>query len=248
MSYGLLSPNEVADRRQALNDEAFFSILKAFQAQGASLPLALGMKLRKELNISAQQQKLWHDELKHAHMSGHLYQSQLSRTVSAPYGEMPVMPAQPAAGGRGRKGSQQQPSLAQQQTQQAYLQQQQALLQQQQQRMQQAAYAQQQPYTQQPQQQQQPQRQQQAAEAIEELDGVMIGYKVNYYWSQNRVWQEGVITRYIPPNICITFHMGSQMQTDEWIKWEQSPHLQMKDDRVDMTVIQQYRASKGLYP
>jgi hypothetical protein len=39
-----------------------------------SLPLALGMKLRKELNISPQQQKLWHDELKHAHMSGLLYQ------------------------------------------------------------------------------------------------------------------------------------------------------------------------------
>ncbi|GFH12392.1 hypothetical protein HaLaN_08069 [Haematococcus lacustris] len=64
-----LSPQEVTQQRQALNDEAYFAVLKALLAANNG-QLLLTRKLRRELGISDEQHKVWHDELRAAMQAG----------------------------------------------------------------------------------------------------------------------------------------------------------------------------------
>ncbi|KAF5830690.1 hypothetical protein DUNSADRAFT_14176 [Dunaliella salina] len=58
-----LDPASVAQRRQKLNEEAYFSVLSSFVASGQS-QIALLARLRKEVNISSEQHKAWVEELR----------------------------------------------------------------------------------------------------------------------------------------------------------------------------------------
>jgi hypothetical protein len=67
----LLADMDVAERRQALNEAAYFDVLRAFLNRGTSA-LALAGRLRKELNISNAQHKSWYEELRGAMGRGQL--------------------------------------------------------------------------------------------------------------------------------------------------------------------------------
>ncbi|KAJ9512457.1 hypothetical protein V8C86DRAFT_3132463 [Haematococcus lacustris] len=74
-----LSPQEVTQQRQALNDEAYFAVLKALLAANNG-QLLLTRKLRRELGISDEQHKVWHDELRAAMQAGAIQYCTLDRT------------------------------------------------------------------------------------------------------------------------------------------------------------------------
>mmetsp|Transcript_7456 Transcript_7456/g.19888 ORF Transcript_7456/g.19888 Transcript_7456/m.19888 type:complete len:198 (+) Transcript_7456:185-778(+) len=187
-----LDPASVAQRRQKLNEEAYFSVLSSFVASGQS-QITLLAKLRKELNISSEQHKPWVEELR----------------KGGPAAKSAGLAAAPGANSnrpvRGITSRDRTQSV------------------------------------QQPQQQSRPKQSKRKADSAAQPynpaeEGEMVGFRVEYYWDVNRVWQEGIITRFKDNMICITFNKGTAAEIHEWVKWEASEKLKMvMADREDLT-------------